>query len=71
MRTVPKGIAPARETIGTAQRALQEAGTALGREDYPEAQRIVTGHAARVRAAIQQIDAVLATSVSKAPRKRR
>jgi flagellar hook-basal body complex protein FliE len=70
-RLPPKALASAREAIAAGQHALQEAGTVLGREDYPQAQKVIGGHAASVRAATQQIDAILAANATKPPRRAR
>jgi hypothetical protein len=53
-------LAEPRATIETAQNAVQEAGTALGREDYLAAQRALADQATHVRAATVQINKILA-----------
>jgi hypothetical protein len=55
-RVPKKALAAPAETVGAAQSALQEAGTALGREDYRGAADVLNGHAARLRQAIIAIE---------------
>ena len=64
----PKALQTAQDVITSTQRALQEAGTALGQEDYLTAQRVLADRVAKVRAAAAQIDQILA-SHGKAPHK--
>ena len=64
----PKALQTAQDVITSTQRALQEAGTALGQEDYLTAQRVLVDRVAKVRAAAAQIDQILA-SHGKAPHK--
>ncbi len=59
------------ETIASVQHAVQEAGTALGREDYLTAERALRDQAAQVRTAIGEIDQVLAAHSSRPPRRGR
>lgn len=69
---VPKKTlaAPAAE-IEAAQNAVQEAGTALGREDYRAAAAVLNGHAARLKEATAAIDRTLAPRASRPGRGRR
>jgi hypothetical protein len=62
-------LAPPGETIASVRRAVQEAGTALGREDYLAAERALRDQAARVRTATAQIDQVLAANPSRPARR--
>jgi hypothetical protein len=64
-------LAPPQETIASVQRAVQEAGTALGREDYLGAERALRDQAARVRTATAEIDQILATHPSRPSRRGR
>jgi hypothetical protein len=57
--------------IKAAQDALQEAGTALGREDYRKAAAVLEGHAARLRASTSAIDRVPAARGPRQGRGRR
>ncbi len=63
-----KSLQAAQDVVASTQRALQEAGTALGQEDYLAAQRALTDRVTKVRAAAAQIDQILAAH-GKAPRK--
>jgi hypothetical protein len=51
-----RNLQQARETVDTAQKSLQEARTALNADDYPRAVKAVDGMAARLRAALANID---------------
>ena len=55
-----EALAGPRDQITAVQKAVQEAGTALGREDYLGAAQVLEGRADAVRAAIASVDAALA-----------
>jgi Domain of unknown function (DUF4398) len=57
--------------IKAAQDALQEAGTALGRQDYRKAAAVLEGHAARLRTATAAINSVLSARPGRTARGRR
>jgi hypothetical protein len=60
-----------RDQIAAVQKAVQEAGTALGREDYLAAAQVLEGRAETVRAAITSIDAAIAAPPPRPARRRR
>jgi hypothetical protein len=64
-------LAGPREQIAAVQKAVQEAGTALGREDYLGAAQALEGRADAVRAAIASIDAAIAAPPARPTRRRR
>jgi hypothetical protein len=64
-------LAPPRDQIAAVQKAVQEAGTALGREDYLGAAQALEGRADAVRAAIASIDAAIAAPPARPTRRRR
>jgi hypothetical protein len=69
---VPKAAsAPLGADIKAAQDALQEAGTALGREDYRNAAAVLEGHAARLRTATGAIDQEMLVRAKRPARGRR
>jgi Domain of unknown function (DUF4398) len=69
---LPKEIlAGPRDQIGAVQKAVQEAGTALGREDYLGAAVVLEGRADAVRAAIASVDVAIATPPPRPARRRR
>jgi hypothetical protein len=69
---LPKNaLAAPREQVAAVQRAVQEAGTALGRDDYLAAARVLEGRADAARAAAAEIDAALAASPPRPARHRR
>jgi hypothetical protein len=69
---VPKAAsAPLAADIRAAQDALQEAGTALGREDYRKAADVLEGHTARLRAASDAIGKAASTRPGRPARGRR
>jgi hypothetical protein len=63
-----KSLQGAQDVIASTQRALQEAGTALGQEDYLAAQRALADRAPKVRATAAQLEQIL-SSHGKAPHK--
>jgi hypothetical protein len=70
-RVPKKVLADPQAEIVAAQAALQEAGTALGREDYQGAAGVLNGHAARLRAATAALDQALASRPARPGRGRR
>jgi hypothetical protein len=60
-----------REQIASVQRALQEAGAALGREDYHAASKALEGHPETARAAAARVDEALAAPPPRPARRRR
>jgi hypothetical protein len=69
---LPKNaLAAPREQLAAVQRAVQEAGTALAREDYPAAARALEGRAEAARAAAAQVEAALADAPARPARRRR
>jgi hypothetical protein len=64
-------LAAPRDQIAAVQKAVQEAGTALGREDYLGAAQALEGRADAVRAAIASIDAAIAAPPARPTRRRR
>jgi hypothetical protein len=69
---LPKeSLAEPRDQIGAVQKAVQEAGTALGREDYIGAAAVLEGGADAARAAIASIDAAIAAPPPRPARRRR
>ena len=64
-----KPLLAAQDVVTATQRALQEAGTALGQEDYLTAQRVLVDRVAKVRAATAQIEQILSSHTGKAPHK--
>jgi hypothetical protein len=71
-RRVPaKLLGPPQETIAAVQRAVQEAGTALGREDYLGAERALRDQAPKARTATAQIDEILTAHPARTPRRGR
>jgi hypothetical protein len=64
-------LAAPRDQIAAVQEAVQEAGTALGREDYLGAAQALEGRADAVRAAIASIDAAIAAPPARPTRRRR
>ena len=69
---LPKNaLAAPREQLAAVQRAVQEAGTALAREDYPAAARVLEGRAEAARAAAAQVEAALADAPARPARRRR
>jgi hypothetical protein len=67
-RASAKTLTAARSTVGAIEKLLQEARTALKTEDYAAVSMALDGAAARLQAALTQIDA--AGSPRPAPRKR-
>jgi hypothetical protein len=69
---LPKEVlAEPRDQIAAVQKAVQEAGTALGREDYLGAAQVLEGRADAVRAAITSVDAAIAAPPPRPARRRR
>ena len=66
-----KALAGPAEAIAAAQQAVQEAGSALGREDYFAAQRALEGRAAAIQQATQQIDQAITAAPPPRPTRRR
>jgi hypothetical protein len=64
-------LAGPREQIAAVQKAVQEAGTALGREDYLGAAQALERRADAVRAAIASVDAAIAAPPARPTRRRR
>jgi hypothetical protein len=64
-------LAAPRDQIAAVQKAVQEAGTALGREDYLAAAQALEGRADAVRAAIASVDAAIAAPPPRPARRRR
>jgi Domain of unknown function (DUF4398) len=64
-------LAGPRDQIAAVQKAVQEAGTALGREDYLAAAQALEGRADAVRAAIASVDAAIAAPPPRPARRRR
>lgn len=64
-------LAGPREQVAAVQKAVQEAGTALGREDYLGAAQALEGRADAVRAAIASVDAAIAAPPVRPTRRRR
>jgi hypothetical protein len=64
-------LAAPRDQIAAVQKAVQEAGTALGREDYLGAAQALEGRADAVRAAIASVDAAIAAPPARPTRRRR
>jgi hypothetical protein len=64
-------LAAPRDQIAAVQEAVQEAGTALGREDYLGAAQALEGRADAVRAAIASVDAAIAAPPARPTRRRR
>lgn len=64
-------LAGSREAIAAAQRSVQEAGTALGREDYLGAQKVLASQAAALGAARAHIHGLLASLPARASKKSR
>jgi hypothetical protein len=60
-----------REQIAGVQKAVQEAGAALGREDYRAAAQVLEGRAAALRAATAELEAALAVPPARPSRRRR
>jgi hypothetical protein len=67
----PAALVAPRDQITAVQKAVQEAGTALGREDYLGAAQMLEGRADAVHAAIASIDAARAAPPPRATRRRR
>lgn len=59
-RVPEKALVSAVEGVTAVQKALQEAGAALGREDYQGAQRILEPQIAAARAIVIQVDQAIA-----------
>jgi Domain of unknown function (DUF4398) len=70
-RLPTNALAAPREQAAAVQRALQEAGAALGRDDYLAAARVLDGRADAARAAAAQVDAALAAAPPRPARRRR
>lgn len=69
---LPKNaLAAPREQVAAVQRALQEAGAALGRDDYLAAARVLEGRADAARAAAAQVDTAVAAAPPRPARRRR
>lgn len=68
-RVPAKSLQGAQDVVTATQHALQEAGTALGQEDYLMAQRVLADGVAKVRAATAQIDQILSSHAGKTPHK--
>jgi hypothetical protein len=66
-----KALAGPAEAIAAAQQAVQEAGSALGREDYLAAQRALEGRAAAIQQATGQIDQAITAAPPPRPARRR
>jgi hypothetical protein len=64
-------LAAPRDQIAAVQKAVQEAGTALGREDYLGAAQALEGRADAVRAAIASVDAAITAPPARPTRRRR
>src|SRR3954466_2672414 len=60
-----------RGQIAAVQKAVQEAGAALGREDYVHAAEVLEGRVDAVHAATAQIDAIVAAPPPRSARRRR
>ncbi len=67
----PEALTGPRDQITAVQKAVQEAGTALGQEDYLGAAQVLEGRADSVRAAIASVDAALAAPPPRPARRRR
>lgn len=67
-RPAPRGLADARAAVAAVDPMLQEARSALAREDYPAVTTALDGAVARLQAALKTIDAVAAPA---APRRKR
>jgi hypothetical protein len=65
-----KSLTAAGDGVAAVQKALQEAGAALGREDYQEAQRILEPQIAAARAIVLQVDQVMAGNPAGKPARR-
>jgi len=65
-----KSLTAASDGVVAVQRALQEAGAALGREDYQEAQRILEPQIAAARAIVLQVDQAIAERPTAKPARR-
>jgi hypothetical protein len=65
-----KSLIAASDGVAAVQKALQEAGAALGREDYQEAQRILEPQIAAARAIVLQVDQVMAEKPAARPARR-
>ena len=70
-KVTPKALAEPRAAIAAAQEAVQEAGSALGREDYLEARQALEGRAAAIQQATRQIDQAIAAAPPARPVRRR
>jgi Domain of unknown function (DUF4398) len=70
-RVTQKALAEPTAAIAAAQQAVQEAGSALGREDYLAAQQALEGRAAAIQQATRQIDQAIAASPPPRPGRRR
>jgi hypothetical protein len=64
-------LAPSRTVLDAAQKALQEARSAIAREDYVAARSSLEGHADQVRGAIAGIDQAIAARQARPTRRRR
>ena len=70
-RVPKKALAGPADAVRAAQTALQEAGTALGREDYRQAAEVLNGHAGRLREAISAINQAVSARPPRPARRRR
>lgn len=70
-KVTPKALAEPRAAIAAAQEAVQEAGSALGREDYLAARQALEGRAAAIQQATRQIDQAIAAAPPARPVRRR
>jgi hypothetical protein len=70
-KVTTKALAEPTAAIATAQEAVQEAGSALGREDYLAARQALEGRAAAIQHATRQIDQAIAAAPPARPVRRR
>ena len=70
-KVTKKALAKPASAIAGAQEAVQEAGSALGGEDYLAAQRALEGRAAAIQQATRQIDQAIAAVPPPRPVRRR
>lgn len=61
-RLAPRALSAPRATVDHAERALQDARSAFGRDDYRAATAAIDGQAAQVQAAMTALDQALAAS---------
>jgi hypothetical protein len=70
-KVTTKALAEPTAAIAAAQEAVQEAGSALGREDYLAARQALEGRAAAIQLATRQIDQAIAAAPPARPVRRR